>query len=193
MPRAMGELAQCRGLGHIRGRTNTMPLHVEICTTNTSFSTAFAVASLLALLALTTLAVKTVVEWRARRQLAESLPGAKRGKSYEHRSERHHKKFDICALDHVDLNIPSGELVALLGPSGSGRPRFAHYAGLEFADLGTILFDGEDTTHRNARDRRVGFVFQHYALFRHMTVFETSLSTQSPPSECASVEGADPR
>jgi sulfate/thiosulfate transport system ATP-binding protein len=84
------------------------------------------------------------------------------------------KKFgQFIALDHVDLKIPSGELVALLGPSGSGKTTLLRIiAGLEFADSGAILFDGEDTTHRNARDRRVGFVFQHYALFRHMTVFE---------------------
>ena len=67
------------------------------------------------------------------------------------------KKFgQFAALDHVDLNIPSGELVALLGPSGSGKTTLLRIiAGLEFADSGTILFDGEDTTHRNARDRRV--------------------------------------
>lgn len=77
------------------------------------------------------------------------------------------------ALDNVDLDIPRGSLVALLGPSGSGKTTLLRIiAGLEFADSGVVSFDGEDISGRSARDRRVGFVFQHYALFRHMTVFE---------------------
>jgi sulfate/thiosulfate transport system ATP-binding protein len=77
------------------------------------------------------------------------------------------------ALDNVDLDIPRGSLVALLGPSGSGKTTLLRIiAGLEFADSGVVRFDGEDISGRSARDRRVGFVFQHYALFRHMTVFE---------------------
>jgi sulfate transport system ATP-binding protein len=79
----------------------------------------------------------------------------------------------FAALRDVNLEIPSGELVALLGPSGSGKTTLLRIiAGLEFADSGIVLFDNEDITDRNTRDRRVGFVFQHYALFRHMTVFE---------------------
>src|SRR3984885_226459 len=77
------------------------------------------------------------------------------------------------ALDDVDLEIPDGQLVALLGPSGSGKTTLLRIiAGLEFADCGTVQFDGKDISDQSARDRRVGFVFQHYALFRHMTVFE---------------------
>ncbi|QXP90550.1 sulfate/molybdate ABC transporter ATP-binding protein [Methylococcus capsulatus] len=77
------------------------------------------------------------------------------------------------ALKGIDLTIGSGELVALLGPSGCGKTTLLRIiAGLEAADSGQILFHGEDTTHRHVRERRVGFVFQHYALFRHMSVFE---------------------
>jgi len=84
------------------------------------------------------------------------------------------KRFgDFAALKDVSLQIQAGELVALLGPSGSGKTTLLRViAGLEFPDSGSVIFDGEETTLRSAQDRGVGFVFQHYALFRHLTVFE---------------------
>jgi sulfate transport system ATP-binding protein len=77
------------------------------------------------------------------------------------------------ALRDVNLHIDSGELVALLGPSGCGKTTLLRIiAGLETPDSGSIYFSGEDSTGVHVRERQVGFVFQHYALFRHMTVFE---------------------
>jgi len=84
------------------------------------------------------------------------------------------KRFGhFVALDNINLDIPTGELVALLGPSGCGKTTLLRIiAGMETADHGEILFSGAEATHLHARERQVGFVFQHYALFRHMTVFE---------------------
>jgi sulfate/thiosulfate transport system ATP-binding protein len=79
----------------------------------------------------------------------------------------------LMALEEININIPTGELVALLGPSGSGKTSLLRIiAGLESADEGSIYFDDEDITTINTKKRKVGFVFQHYALFRHMTVFD---------------------
>ncbi len=79
----------------------------------------------------------------------------------------------FVAVDDVSLRVETGELVALLGPSGSGKTTLLRViAGLEIPDRGSVLFDGKASDGRRLADRRVGFVFQHYALFRHMSVAE---------------------
>jgi sulfate transport system ATP-binding protein len=84
------------------------------------------------------------------------------------------KRFgSFLALDNVSLDVPDGELLALLGPSGSGKTTLLRIiSGLEVPDAGAVFYKDEDVTDAAVRERNVGFVFQHYALFRHMTVFD---------------------
>src|ERR1700734_2736010 len=84
------------------------------------------------------------------------------------------KRFGaFAALDRVNLEVRSGELLALLGPSGSGKTTLLRIvAGLDWPDTGDVQFDGENALNRTVGERQIGFVFQHYALFRHMSVFE---------------------
>jgi sulfate transport system ATP-binding protein len=86
--------------------------------------------------------------------------------------ENVNKKFgDYVALDNINLEVKTGSLVALLGPSGSGKSTLLRViAGLESPDSGKIFLTGKDATDQDVRDRNIGFVFQHYALFKHMTI-----------------------
>jgi sulfate transport system ATP-binding protein len=93
----------------------------------------------------------------------------------------------FVALDKINLEVPDGTLLALLGPSGSGKTTLLRViAGLEVADSGAVFHDDQEITNQSARDRKVGFVFQHYALFRHMTVAENigyGLRVRKAPKE----------
>ena len=161
--------------GHIRGLTNTLPLHVEILYNEYNFQAAFAVASLLAFLALVTAGPeKPGREYRPTLHRARCTKVRARPK-HEHRHQARQQEVRArsprCATSASRCH--AGELVALLGPSGCGKTTLLRIiAGLERPMPGTVLFDGEDASRRSAKERRVGFVFQHYALFRHMTVFE---------------------
>src|SRR5262245_52774096 len=101
-------------------------------------------------------------------------PNSRRDRAMGIEIQRVTKTFgSFVALNDISFTVNDGELVALLGPSGCGKTTLLRIiAGLESADNGRVLFDGSDASRRSARDRNVGFVFQHYALFRHMTVFE---------------------
>ena len=168
--RAMGEFGAVSVVsGHIRGETNTMPLHVEILYNEYQFAAAFAVASLLALLALVTLAIKTYIEWQAGRAASQG------GASHEHRSQGH---------PQVVRRVQGARW--RLARSSQGRAdRAARAVGLRKDDAAAHhrrsracrlrerpACRARTRRHKHVRERQVGFVFQHYALFRHMSVFE---------------------
>ena len=139
--RAIGEFGAVSVVsGHVRGITNTMPLHIEILYNEYQFSAAFAVATLMSLIAVFTLVIKTGLngEWKNdNKGITVSIQIQGVSKQYG----------TFQALTDIHLDIPKGELVALLGPSGSGKTTLLRIiAGLEEADGGSISFDGEDLT-----------------------------------------------
>jgi ABC-type polar amino acid transport system ATPase subunit len=169
--RAMGEFGAVSVVsGHIRGETNTIPLHVEILYNEYNFVAAFAVASAARPARPRHPLLKRLVEWRAQsRRLILPLMSIQ---------VPHIQNFRQSSPRSTDVtaSVTGGrQLVALLGPSGSGKTTLLRIiAGLEFADPGQRphLLPRRGRDRRPAGKRGVGFVFQHYALFRHMTVFE---------------------
>jgi sulfate transport system permease protein len=167
--RAMGEFGAVSVVsGHIRGFTNTMPLHVEILYNEYAFSAAFAVASLLALLALVTLTIKTFSNG-ASPTASPHAHAERTGMDISIRNIR--KNFDgFVALHDVSLDIRSGELIALLGPPAPARRRCcASSPGWKARRRRDLLRRGGRLA-AHVQERNVGFVFQHYALFKHMSV-----------------------
>ena len=197
--RAMGEFGAVSVVsGHIRGQTNTMPLHIEILYNEYQFAAAFAVASLLAGAGPGDAGwSKFLVERRGRSDASRSTVLERRRRQAMSIEVRNlNKRFGATVVcDNLNLDIPAGELVALLGPSGSGKTTLLRIiAGLEVPDSGSVLFHGEDATGADVRERQVGFVFQHYALFGHMTIFENvAFGLRVRPQRASARRGDDPR
>ena len=165
--RAIGEFGAVSVVsGHVRGITNTMPPILKFCTMNINFQQRFAVATLMSLIAVFTLVIKTGLngEWKT----------TIRGDYGEYSNSRCIKAiWYISSTSRHSFGYSKRRTCCLIRPIRFGKTTLLRIiAGLEEADGGSISFDGEDLTDIHVKNRQVGFVFQHYALFKHMNVFE---------------------
>ena len=191
--RAMGEFGAVYVVsGHIAGQTDTMPLRIEKLFQEYNLPGSFAVASR----ADAARARHAGRQEQARAQASRPTPAAdaeREEHDHEHHDqERHQALRQLRRRSTTSASrCRTASLLALLGPSGSGKTTLLRIiAGLEVADAGTVLHHDEDITDHSARDRKVGFVFQHYALFRHMTDRSTTSASAcacaaSPKAEIA--------
>ena len=191
--RAMGEFGAVSVLsGHLRGRTNTMPLYIELLYQGYDFTGAFAVSAILVLMAVIILVLRSVLEYKGQQAAKSEKETAGRIETHYNRkaeqimaelqqdTEKYVELRNINktygtfkASNNINLGIEKGKLIALLGPSGSGKTTILRMiAGLETADSGDIIIDGKVVNDVPASKRGIGFVFQNYALFRYMTVYD---------------------
>ena len=160
LARSLGEYGAVRVVsGNITGETQTATLVVQEKYLDFAQSTAYATSFILASASVLCIVVVSVLAPQGAIVMSIDITGV-------------NKTFgDFVALDDVTVSIPTGQLTALLGPSGGGKSTLLRIiAGLEKADSGTISIEGVDATRMPAQKRNVGFVFQHYAVFKHMTV-----------------------
>ena len=187
--RAMGEFGAVSVLsGHLRGRTNTMPLYIELLYQGYDFTGAFAVSAILVLMAVIILVLRSVLEYKGQQaaraagriethynRKAEQIMAELQQDTEKYVELRNINKTygTFKASNNINLGIEKGKLIALLGPSGSGKTTILRMiAGLETADSGDIIIDGKVVNDVPASKRGIGFVFQNYALFRYMTVYD---------------------
>ena len=167
--RALGEFGAVNALSKTRGETFTLPLEIDalyMSGTTSSITAAFAVSSVLVLIAVVVLILRNIAWYRSQDKQQED-------KMYVEMRNIYKQYGNFRASDNVSFGIEKGKLAALLGPSGSGKTTLLRMiAGLENPNAGDIFIDGKRVNDIPAAKRGIGFVFQSYALFRYMTVFD---------------------
>ncbi len=170
--RALGEFGAVNALSKTRGETFTLPLEIDalyMSGTSSSITSAFAVSSVLVLIAVIVLILRNIAWYRSQ----DKQQGKDGDKMYVEMRNIYKQYGNFRASDNVSFGIEKGKLAALLGPSGSGKTTLLRMiAGLENPNAGDIFIDGKRVNDIPAAKRGIGFVFQSYALFRYMTVFD---------------------